>query len=216
VRLGVGFVLLGAGAARVPAGAEHGSGQGGLVVGPVGEHLTRRRADVGAVEIGGDAAPRLGQHVATEARVGAGDARLRAVEAGVDARSEIPGRLTGGRQRGQHPLGERHHVPPGLGECTESPSLLRAGSLTTPDRQRRSRLRDEASSITFVTSQPTAVSLSGFVGQPVGRRPLLVVTLPAGLVDPGHQPPQRGYHDPSGDGAVEVQLHAGSRQPPHS
>ena len=89
VVLGVALALLGAPPAGQPARLQHGPGEAGVVLELAGQDPSRRRAHVGAAQVGADAAAQDGHVIFTEAGVGAGGAGLNAVEAGFDAGGQV-------------------------------------------------------------------------------------------------------------------------------
>src|SRR3954471_1865845 len=89
VDVGVAGALVAAGPARRGAGLQDRAGQVRVVAGVPREHPASGVADVGAVEVGADARPQLGDHLLAQAGVGAGRAGLRALEARLDAGDEL-------------------------------------------------------------------------------------------------------------------------------
>src|SRR3954471_5665787 len=81
--------LVAAGLAGGGAGFEHRSGQVRVVAGVPGEDPAHGVTDVGAVEIRADALPEFGDHVLAQACVGAGGARLGALDACLDALAQF-------------------------------------------------------------------------------------------------------------------------------
>jgi hypothetical protein len=86
--LSVRLALLAASAAGLGAGLDDGSGEGGLERGLSAEHVSGRRADVGAVEVQADAAHERRQLLLSEAGVRACAAALGAVVTGIDTTAE--------------------------------------------------------------------------------------------------------------------------------
>jgi hypothetical protein len=80
----VAFALLGAAAARFRAGSDQSPDDRWLRFGLARDDVSRRSADIGAVQREADATPEIGDRCLREARIGACGARLAAVEKGID------------------------------------------------------------------------------------------------------------------------------------
>src|SRR4051812_43872422 len=129
VHRGVACALVAARLAGGGAGLEHRAGEVGVVAGVPGQHPEGGVADVGAVGAGADALGQLGDHVLTQAGVGAGGARLSAVQAGLDAVAQLllvdAAEVLG--VRAQHLSDSGHGEPPlGCGAGRVSCPLRRA------------------------------------------------------------------------------------------
>jgi hypothetical protein len=114
VALGMALTFSFAASACPATGFQHWAEYGLVHMGAPGRDRTGREADVGAIQVQADALAQIFQHVLAETGIGAGGARLGAVEARFDAGDEsadIAGLLS--RMSADHGLNMHGILPSG-------------------------------------------------------------------------------------------------------
>ncbi|WP_342626631.1 hypothetical protein [Reyranella massiliensis] len=111
VFLGMPLAFIGTGPAKLGAGLDHATDQGGIGVSAAGENRPGGSAGIGAVEVEPDALAQSCYPFLAEAGVCTGDAGLGAIEAGFDATDQrVAGRAAAGMRVAQEHRADMHRL----------------------------------------------------------------------------------------------------------